>query len=587
MKTEAPHLSPTGPGATLQERLATVWGVDPANWMPTDAADRRCIGFVNRRGGVDWWDATKLLQESSARAAWLREAGLGPSQVAVLVTSDPRFATVCLLAILQLGAVPLLVAPPAIKGVRSNLARVLPHVIALSSAHVVLLPRSMAADAETIAAHGVTVLVGDEGHAHAGDTVPVVLPQPDQIVALQLTSGTTGLPRICTWQHPQLLAAIDGMCQAMALRTDDRFVNWTPLYHDMGLVNNTLLCLARGLELVVMDPFHFVGDPSLWLRTMHAVDATQTWSPNFGYALAAQRIQDTDIEGVQLEGMRGFWNAGEKVHHRTFVAFYERFRGHGVRWPALKANFGCAENIGGATFTDPHGELVVEHVDPDALHRRRAAEPVDPTTATQFETVVSTGCGHPSLAVHILGDDGAVLEDGRVGRIALASPSRMVGFLGQPEATREVLGDDHVLTGDLGYLREGELFWVGRDREQINLSGVKYDPSDFEAALDRVAALRKGCFAAFGVVDEQHGTQRLVVISEVRSAPEGDGLALCEAIRTEIATSLGVSVSEVALARRGQLEKTSSGKRRHLSLGHAYVAGTLELLVRHRFSARG
>lgn len=571
MSDRSQPLAPTGSGSTIQERLARAWG----------AETRRVIGFVSRRGAVEWWTASELLRESGARAAWLQAEGLGPGQVAVVVTAEPRFATVCLLAILQLGAVPLLVAPAAIQGVNSNLARVLPHVTRQSRARQVLLPPTMGADAEPLAALGATVLVGDGGPEHAGETVAMARPRPDDIAALQLTSGTTGLPRICTWQHHQVLAAIDGMCQGMALRTDDRFVNWTPLYHDMGLINNTLLCLIRGLELVVMDPFHFVGNPALWLRTLHQVGATQTWSPNFGFAVAAQRIRDREVEGVRLDRMRGFWNAGEKVHYRTFVDFWERFRGHGLQWTSLKANFGCAENIGGATFTDPVGELVVERVDSDALHRGRVAEVVDASFEGLSETVVSTGKGHPTLEVRILGDDGERLEDGRVGRIALASPSRMVGFLGQPEHTREVLGDDHVLTGDLGYLRGGELFWVGRDREQINLAGVKYDPSDLELALDEIEPLRKGCFAAFGVEDEQLGTQRLVVLCELRDPLEGDGVELCEAIRAAVARRLGISASEVALTPRGQLTKTSSGKRRHLHFRDAFLAGDLEILVRH------
>jgi acyl-CoA synthetase (AMP-forming)/AMP-acid ligase II len=155
----------------------------------------------------------------------------------------------------------------------------------------------------------------------------------------------------------------------------------------------------------------------------------------------------------------------------------------------------------------------------------------------------------------------------------------MVGFLGQPEESRRVLGDGHVLTGDLGYLRDGELFWVGRHREQINISGVKHDPSDFEGALNGIAGLRKGCFAAFGVEDEALGTQQLVVLCEVREL-QGDGLELCDTIRAAIATQLGVRVSVVGLTAKGQLTKTSSGKRRHLHFRDAYLSGALEVLVR-------
>jgi fatty-acyl-CoA synthase len=559
--------------ATLQGRLAAQWAADP---------ERRRLGFVDRRGRIEGWDAPTLREQTGARARWMHLAGLGAGQVAVVVTADPKFAAVCVLAALELGAVPLLVAPPAIQGVNSNLGRVLGHVVGLAEARLALLPPAMAADGEALSSRGVSVLFGDAPADVPRVALPAVDPDPDRIALLQLTSGTTGLPRICTWHHRQVLAAIDGMAEGMALGPDDRFVNWTPLYHDMGLINNFLLCLVRGLDLVLMDPFHFVGDPALWLRTLHAVGATQTWSPNFGYALAAQRVTDASMEGVRLDGMRGFWNAGEKVHHATFVAFHERFAGHGLRWSALKANFGCAENVGGATFTAPDGELVVERVRAETLREDGVAEVVDASFDGRAETVVSTGRGHPRLDVRILGNDGSVLGDGRVGRIALASPSRMVGFLGEPERSGEVLGEDHVLTGDLGYLRAGELFWVGRDREQINLSGVKFDPSDFEDAINAVEGVRKGCFAAFGVEDERLGSQRLVVLCEVQDGVEVDQAGVCTAIRAGIALGLGVSVFEVHLTPKGQLTKTSSGKRRHLHFRDAFLRGAVEIVYSDR-----
>src|SRR5207249_519267 len=152
--------------------------------------------------------------------------------------------------------------------------------------------------------------------------------------------------------------------------------NWTPLYHDMGLVNNFLLCLHAGVPLALLGPTDFVKRPSLWLRGLSATGATLTWSPNFGFALAAQRIQDAELEGVHLEGVRAFWNAAERIHLNTMQSFLSRFQKVGVQPDALKTNFGCAENVGGATFSNPAGAYVVEHVDEELLHTKGLAEPV-------------------------------------------------------------------------------------------------------------------------------------------------------------------------------------------------------------------
>jgi acyl-CoA synthetase (AMP-forming)/AMP-acid ligase II len=314
---------------------------------------------------------------------------------------------------------------------------------------------------------------------------------------------------------------------------------------------------------------------------IHRERATQTWSPNFGYAIAAQRVRDQDIEGVRLDHVRGFWNAGEKVHIGTYEEFFARFERFGLAWRSLKANFGCAENVGGATFSDPASELVVERVDAAALHERRRAVVVDESAAVASERVVGTGKGHPLLGVRILDDAGAELDDGRVGQIALASPSRLREFVGQPDESAAVLRDDGcLLTGDLGYLRDGELFWVGRLRERINLAGVKYDPSDFELVVNEVDGLRKGCFAAFGVDDQRLGTQRVVLLCEVAEETAREPGEIVAELRQRATMQLGVTISEVALVPGGTLTKTSSGKRRHLRFRAMYLGG--ELAVLHR-----
>ena len=97
--------------------------------------------------------------------------------------------------------------------------------------------------------------------------------------------------QVSTWKRQ----AIDGMAEAMRLSAEDVFFNWTPLYHDMGLVNNYLTCLLRGLPLVMMSNTDFVKRPALWLRGLADTGANITWSPNFGfcgkgcYPVSAQR----------------------------------------------------------------------------------------------------------------------------------------------------------------------------------------------------------------------------------------------------------------------------------------------------------
>jgi acyl-CoA synthetase (AMP-forming)/AMP-acid ligase II len=534
----------------------------------------KAIMFLESRGTGSWRSFADFFGAAGGTATRLAELGVKRGDVVLTVLPSGEPAARLVLATLLLGARPLLVAPPGLLGPGSDLAHAVRTSIRRTRARVAVLAESI--DPDSLGAHGQTELVVDQSGL-AGEPVIEGLPTPsvasDESAALQLTSGTTGLPRICSWRQSAVIAAVDGMVEAMQIQHDDMFLNWTPLYHDMGLVNNYLTCLLSDIPLVIMSPHRFVKSPASWLVALSETGATVTWSPNFGFALAAQRVSDAELAGVDLSGVRGFWNAAERIHLDTMERFYERFAPYGLRQEAMKTNFGCAENIGGATFTEVGEPFRFEYVDGSMLHQRRLAKVV-PAGTEGAEAVVGAGKAHPGIKISILNRNGAALEDGVVGEIALDSASRMDGYVSDAAATRRALRHGLLRTGDLGYLREGELFWVGRVRERITVRGRKFDPSDFENLLFPIADLRKGCFAAFGVDDESTGTQKVIVVSELATRPDRSLAEIANEIRLAAMEAYGLAV-EAVLVPSGALTKTSSGERRHRHFKRLYLRGEL------------
>jgi len=561
---------------TLQERILHHLDAAP---------DAPAIAFVDHQGAFEWRSRAQFFREAARWGGVIEARGIAPGDVVVIVSVEPEFAATSVLATLQLGAIPLLVAPPAIQGVNSNLQKVLTHTIQKSGARLVLLSDGKIATGIDPGADdtGAEYIAGAESFRAAPDREPPrVIREASSVGGLQLTSGTTGFPRVCTWRHHAIAAALDGMADAMGVKDDDICLNWTPLYHDMGLVNNFFLSLSEGMPLALMSPIEFIRKPSLWLRALQDTRATITWSPNFGFAVAAQRIRLEELDGVRLDHVRGFWNAAERIHYETIRAFHQKFESAGVSWSQLKTNFGCAENIGGATFTAQNTELLVEHVDSAALHGKGEAVVLDASADdASGDWIVGAGCAYPGMKLHIIGDDDQELGDGRVGRLALETPSRMDGYKGDPAETEAALFGDWVLTGDLGYTRDGEFFWTGRDRERINLHGKKYDPSDFESVLLTIEGLRKGCFVAFGVDDKEQGTQTLVIVAEIEdSVTEDQHKALGNLVRRTIQVQLGVTIADLLFVTKGTLTKTSSGKRRHRHFREMFVNDELAPVYR-------
>src|SRR4029077_2284192 len=116
-------------------------------------------------------------------------------------------------------------------------------------------------------------------------------------------------------------------------------------------------------------------------------------------------------------------------------------------------------------------------------------------------------------------------SDGQEGEIWISGPSIAQGYWGQPEATEHVFrarlaggpaeaGEASFLrTGDLGFLRGGELFVTGRLKDLIIIRGRNLYPQDIELTVERShPALRPGCGAAFSI--ELGQEERLVVVHE-------------------------------------------------------------------------
>jgi acyl-CoA synthetase (AMP-forming)/AMP-acid ligase II len=536
---------------------------------------RRALGFYSASGDLTWLTYDELLDLGRGAGGWLREQGLDRGETCVLAVGDARRTAALLLGVLTLGAVPLTMAPPGILRSSRGQAHALSTIARRARARIFVTDDPLNDSFEPLDG----TVVRDVSHltdAPQGPPVDPVVPSARAVASYQLTSGTTGVPRVCVWGQEALVARIETTRKALAVGPGDLFVSWAPLHHTMGLVNNFFLCLTMGIPLVLMSAHDFVRSPALWLRALHETRATQTWSANFGFALAAERIADEELRGVRLDSMRGFWNAAERIHVETLLSFHRRFRAFGLRRSALKTNYGCAENVGGATFGDPTGDFVVERVRSDLLYEHAVAERVGEASSEPAVSIVSVGRPCAGLRVEIL-RRGRRVPDGHIGEVAFVSKARMKGYLRDAASTRKVLRRRRLMTGDLGYLRGRELFWTGRVRERITVRGRKIDPSDFEVLLFSIRGLERGCFAAFGVEDATRGTEKAVIVAEIQDDTVDVG-SIVRAVRAEAQRELGIALDDVLLVPRGSLTKTMSGKRRHGAYRERYCDGSLEAL---------
>jgi acyl-CoA synthetase (AMP-forming)/AMP-acid ligase II len=382
-------------------------------------------------------------------------------------------------------------------------------------------------------------------------------PNPDYIAFLQHSSGTTGLQKGVALSHTAVLNQLASYSEAIQLNQADVVVSWLPLYHDMGLIAGFLLPLVQGIPLVLMSPFDWVSHPALLLRAIAEYKGTLCWLPNFAYNHCARRIRKRDKAGLSLASMRLFINCSEPVRHDSQQLFLEAFATNGVTPTMLGVSYAMAENTFAVSQTTPGQPARLDIVAADSLSQQQFAQPV---ASNQPQATIKVSCGRPlpGTAVKILDSSGQQLPDRHVGQIAIQSNCMLSEYYKRPDLAP--FQDGWFLTGDLGYLAEGELFVNGRAKDLIINAGKNVYPQDIEAIVNTVAGVHAGRAVCFGVPDEREGTELIAIIAEVENEDPAWRKELNKAIRLEVARQSTVSVSFVHLVGPKWLLKTSSGK---------------------------
>jgi fatty-acyl-CoA synthase len=551
------------------------------------AAGRRPDGglrFLDREERATWVPWSEVRHRAELAAGGLQGMGVrAGDRVALVFPTGPEFFAAFFGALLA-GAVPVPLYPPVRLGrlaeyharTAGMLARVRARIVLADRRIQRILGVSIAAARPPLGCRTLAELPA------AGFAAGGAGGGPEDLALVQFSSGTTVDPKPVALSHRAVLAQT-AILSALWPDTETirhSAVSWLPLYHDMGLIGCVFPALARDATLTLIPPELFVMRPALWLRAVSRYRATVSPAPNFAFALCASRVPESDLQGLDLSAWVTALDGAESVAPGVVRAFEARLAPYGLRPGVVAPVYGLSEAALAVTFPPLGRPFLSRRFDREALSREGRARPVDAGEIAR--EIAALGRPLPGFRLEVRDPrDGAAapaggLAEGRVGRIWIAGPSLMAGYLDDPEATARALQGGFLDTGDLGFLWEGELYLTGRAKDVVILRGRNHSPEEIERAVDVLPGARPGCTVAASFLPEGGDGEVLALFVEARrGATREEREGLPEACRTAVLAATGLDVDVAVILAPGTLPRTSSGKLRRAEAVRLYLAGEL------------
>lgn len=391
----------------------------------------------------------------------------------------------------------------------------------------------------------------------------------NDVAFIQFSSGSTGSPKGVVLTHKNLITNVAAISAASGYTTGDSMISWMPLTHDMGLIGFHINPLYIGMNHYIMPTNLFVRRPALWLDKATEHKVTILCSPNFGYKYVLKHCNITENNDWGLSSVRLLYNGAEPISVQLCHDFIEALSKFGLSRTAMCPVYGLAEASLAVSISNLKDEVISYNFDRHLLNFG------DHVVVTEKDdnsvSFVNVGKAINNCQVRITNDNNEEIGDEVIGHVQIKGDNVTSGYYNNEEATKNTIVEDGWLrTGDLGFVKDGNLYITGRVKDIIFINGQNFYPHDIEGIAEQVEGIELNKIAVAGYFNPEKQKEEVVAFVFHRGSLD-KFIPLLKELRSHINAGAGFEPDRIIPVK--DIPRTTSGKLQRFKLLQQYKNG--------------
>jgi acyl-CoA synthetase (AMP-forming)/AMP-acid ligase II len=404
------------------------------------------------------------------------------------------------------------------------------------------------------------------------------LPERDDLAILQFSSGSTGHPKGVIVTHGMVMDQLNILATNYAsMRNNAPIVScasWMPMNHDMGLFVGALLPIYTACDNLLAPPAYYMRNPARWYLLMAEYRVNLSCTTNSALAITLSNISRVlkknppDLSCLLLS------ISAEKVSPVMLRRCYEVFPQLGLPIENIQGGYGMAENALSCAYTR-NGTLRINRfvILPD---QKLMAIEEDRTDSIEL---VSVGIADEGHEITIRDASDQVLPELTLGEINVEGLCVTPGYFNDPSRTQATINGKRLHTGDIGFFYEGVLYFYGRKDDMIIVGGRNLVPDDIEQCAEELAFIRATSTCLLATDNKSTGGTDLVLLVEKNIFDSAEVLEQQAAlVQGHVFRLQEVLINRILFCKKGDIEKTSSGKKRRKTMLSRLINNQIEIL---------